>query len=148
MQQLGFHAGIGAHCQREPSLWAGQPSGALDEFAPQGAKLLELPQWRALFGGVPFLFITTHLHLPAEVMCQRGREEIDLIAGLFAGRHVVHLGLRLEFGENTLLGAASIMEAQRLPGVSFFALMEPPVFGVKEPLFSADYQARTGVLFS
>ena len=32
--------------------------------------------------------------------------------------------------------------------VSFFTVMEPPVFGVMEPLLCADFQARTSVLFS
>jgi hypothetical protein len=32
--------------------------------------------------------------------------------------------------------------------MSFFAVMKPPVFGVMEPLFCADFQARTDVLFS
>jgi putative transposase len=32
--------------------------------------------------------------------------------------------------------------------MSFFAVMEPAVFGVMEPLFVADFQARTGTLFS
>ena len=116
MQQLGFYGGIGAHSQREPSLWPGQPSRALDELAPHGAELLELPQWCALVSSVSFLLITTHLHFPVEVMRQHGREEIDLIAGLFSGRHVVHLSLRLELSENALLGTASMMEAQRLVG--------------------------------
>ena len=116
MQQLGFYCGIGTHGQSESALWFGQPSGALDEFAPQGAQLLELPQGCALLGGISFLVITVHLHFPVEVMRQHGREEIDLIAGFSAGRHIIHLCLRLEFGKDTFLGTASIVEGQRLSG--------------------------------
>ena len=70
-----------------------QLPGTLDKFAPQGTKLLEPPQRCAFFGGVSFLGITVHLHFPVEVMRQHGREKVDLIAGFFAGRHVVHLCL-------------------------------------------------------
>ena len=40
-----------------------------------------------------FLVITVHLHFSIEVVCENGGEEIDLIASLSAGRHVVHLRL-------------------------------------------------------
>ena len=120
MQQLRFHCGIGAHRQREFALRPGQTSGALDEFAPHGAKLLESPQWCALFGGVSFLGITVHLHFPVEVMRQHGREEVDLIAGFSSGRHIVHLCLRLELGKNAFLSTASIVEGQCLLGRELF----------------------------
>ena len=73
MQQLRFNGGIDAHCQREPSLWPGQPSRALDELAPHGAELLELPQRCALFSCISFFFKTAYLHFPVEVMRQHGR---------------------------------------------------------------------------
>jgi hypothetical protein len=120
MQQLRFDSRIGAHCQRECSLRLGQAPGALDQLTAQGAELLEAPQWRTPFRGIPFLLIAEHLHFPVEVMRQHGREQVDLIAGFSAGRNIVHLGLRLEFGKDAFLRAASIVEAQRLFGRDVF----------------------------
>ena len=36
-----------------------------------------------------------HLHFPAEIVRQHGREAVDLVTGLEARRDVVHLRLRL-----------------------------------------------------
>lgn len=74
MQQLRFHSGIGAHGQREFAAWPGKASSALDEFAPQGAELLEAPQWCTFFRGIPFLLIAVHLHFPVKIMRQHSRE--------------------------------------------------------------------------
>ena len=52
MQQFGFHCGVGAHRQREPTLWPGQPSGTLDKLTSQIAQLFELPQRCTLFSRV------------------------------------------------------------------------------------------------
>jgi len=116
MQQLRFHCGVCTHSQGEFALRPGQTSGALDEFAPHGAKLLESPQWCALLGGVSFLGITVHLHFPVEVMRQHGREEVDLISGLCSGRHIIHLCLRLELGKHAFLSTTSIVEGHCLFG--------------------------------
>jgi len=40
----------------------------LDQLAAQGAELLEAPQWRTFFRGIPFLLMAEHLHFPIEVM--------------------------------------------------------------------------------
>ena len=114
MQQLGFHGGVSAHGQGEVSLRLGQAPGTLDQLTAQGAELLEAPQWRTFFRGIPFLLIAKHLHFPIEIVRQHGREQVDLIAALSTGGHIVHLCLRLEFGEDTFLRATSIVKAQRL----------------------------------
>jgi hypothetical protein len=116
MQQLGLHGGVSAHGQGEISLRLGQAPGALDQLAAQGAELLEAPQWRTFFCGIPFLLIAEHLHFPIEIVRQHGREQVNLIACLSAGGYIVHLCLRLEFGEDTFLRTTSIVEAQRLLG--------------------------------
>ena len=116
MQQLGFHGGISAHGERKLPLWPGQAPGALNQLAAQGTELLEAPQWRAFLSGISFLSVAEHLHFPIEIVRQHGREQVDLVAGLFASGDVVHLCLRLEFGEDTFLSTASIVEAQCLLG--------------------------------
>ncbi len=47
-----------------------------------------------------------------------------------------------------LPGKRKSVEPMAARVLSFFAVMEPAVFGVIEPLFVADFQARTGALFS
>ena len=49
-------------------------------------ELLEAPQWRTFFRGIPFLLMAEHLLFPIEVMRQHRREQVDLITGLSAGR--------------------------------------------------------------
>jgi len=120
MQQLGFHGGVGTHSQGEVSLRLGQAPGALDQLAAQGAELLEAPQWRTFFCGIPFLLIAEHLHFPIEIVRQHGREQVHLITSLSTGGYIVHLCLRLQFGEDTFLSTTSIVEAQRLLGRDWF----------------------------
>ena len=66
------------------------------------------------------LVITVHLHFPVEVMRQYRRSEVDLVAGLFTGRHIVHLRVRLEFGKDAFLDTPSIVEGQCLSGRESF----------------------------
>jgi len=47
-------------------------------------------------------------------MGQDRREQIDLIAHQGPHRHVVHLALALELGEDTLLGAPAFVEGDDL----------------------------------
>ena len=49
-------------------------------------------------------------------MRQHGRENKHLVTGFAVGRDVVHLGLRLQQGENTLLGDAAVVIVQHLSG--------------------------------
>lgn len=62
------------------------------------------------------VFTTQDLHLPVEVLSKCGREQPDLVGRLPLAGDVIHLGLRLEFGEEVFLGAASVMKDQQLSG--------------------------------
>ena len=116
LQQLGFYGGVSNHGESQLPLWPGQATGALDQLVAQCADLLDVPQRRTFFARVAFLLIAEHLHLPVVFMRQHSREQVDLVAGLFASGDAVHLCLRLEFGEDTFLSTTSIVEGQRLLG--------------------------------
>ena len=112
MQQLGFGGCVGAHRQRKLALRFGQPSGALNQFATQGAQLLEAPQRHPPFRRTSLLLGRTHLHLPVQVVGQHGRDEIDLIARPISSGHIVHLCLRLQLGKEPFLRTSSIVVGQ------------------------------------
>lgn len=48
---------------------------------------------------------------------QNARQQIDLVAGPPAGRHIAHLRLGLELGEHPFLGAAPVVEGQHFLGL-------------------------------
>jgi len=116
MQQLGSDGGICAHGEGELSLWTCQAPGALDEFASQVTELFEGPQRRTFFGGVSDWFGAEHLQFAIEIVRHHSREHEGLIAGPGAVRNVVYLGLGLEFGEDSLLCLAPVVESEDLPG--------------------------------
>ncbi len=74
MQQLGPNGGICAHGKGELPLWTCQATGALDDFASQGAELFEGPQRRPFFSGVSDRVGTEHLQFPVEIVRHYGRE--------------------------------------------------------------------------
>lgn len=109
MQRMCFYSRIGAHRQSWCALESG---GALNQLAPQGQKVFELPQRRTPFGAVALRHCR---HMPpssassVEVMRQHGHKDKHLVAGLAADRDVVHLSLRLQFDKDAYLGATAIV---------------------------------------
>lgn len=116
MQQLGFDSGVRTHGQRQLPLWSGQATRALDQLAPQGAKLCKFPQWCAAISGSPRFGQAFHLHLPVQIVGQHGGEHIDLVAGEFSSRDIIHLSLRFQLGEQALLCATAVVVGQHMSG--------------------------------
>ena len=51
-----------------------------------------------------------HLKLASEVVSEQAGEHVELVAHPGLDRHVVHLAVRFEFGEDALLGASTFVE--------------------------------------
>ena len=116
MQQLGSDGGICTHGEGKLSLWSSQATGTLDELAAQGAELFEVPQRYTFFGCVSVRGSAEHLQFPVQIVRQHSRQHEGLIPCLGAGRHIVHLCLGLEFGEDGLLGATTVVEGDHFAG--------------------------------
>ena len=107
---------IAVHDEGERALRTDQASGALDEGAGEGLVFHERPQ-RGALGSIPCAgLVHGHLQLAAEVVGECGTGEEDLIGQEPAHADVAGVGLGLELGEDSLLGSASLMEGDEMPG--------------------------------
>ena len=82
MQQLGLSGRIGAQCNREAALRAGQPSCTLDQAHAPGGQAHERPPRRTLFGGGS-LGLLSQLGVVAAVLIGVTAGGGDLAAGVF-----------------------------------------------------------------
>lgn len=116
MQQLVVDLLVGADGEGQPALGSGDSSGSFQEGSAQGLRRGEAPEGASLPGGGALRWLADHLQLAAEVVGRHGSGEIELVADQRAGGHVIELGLGLELGEHTLLGAPSVVQAHRVAG--------------------------------
>ena len=110
--QRGPYRPVCTHRQGSPSFGPDQPSRSLKKMLSDGCELLELPKGRPLCGRPAFLRPCSHLQLPAEVVRQNAREEEDLIRVPPPAWNIAQLAMRLELGEDRLLGSSAVVKSR------------------------------------
>ena len=110
MQQCGFECVIKTEGQSEPALRPAESSRSLNEVTTQSVQFLKDPKRSALLGSMTVERLGNHLKLTGQVVGQNGTEEVSLIAGQGAYRHVIHLALALEFAEEVFLSSPTVVE--------------------------------------
>ena len=89
---------------------ASQTASPLNQPLAESGQSFKNPQGWPLLYGFALGFANLHLQLAVEVMGQHDHKQIGLVAEQGPGGDVVHMALRLQFGEDRLLGAATMME--------------------------------------
>src|SRR3989338_6695381 len=110
MQQCGSDGVIETESQSESALWPAESSRSLNEVTTQSVQFLKDPKRSALLGSMTVGRLGNHLKLTGQVVGQNGTEEVSLIAGQGAYRHVIHLALALELPEEVFLSSPTVVE--------------------------------------
>ncbi len=110
--QLGSDRPVRIHRQDSPPLGPDQSSGPVKKMVSDGRELFKLPQGRPLRGSSAVFRPRRHLQLPTKIVCQNAREEKHLICDPLPSRNIAQLALRLEFGEDRLLGSPTVVKGR------------------------------------
>ena len=161
ISELTFSTFVAVHGEDQFAGWADNASGALDEGTTKGPNLPEAPQRGTLCGRAPGARVELDLKLASEVVSNNAGEHVQLVADPGLDGYVVHLTMRLELGEDTLLRTAAFVEGNDLARVHSFVGDDdlefvPVLSGLKQvelnrqlvlalDLFSDEYEAMAGV---
>ena len=110
MSEFPFQAVVAVHGEDRFAARSNNASGAPDEGAAKGFHLPEAPQRGTLWGRTAGAAVDLDLEFAGEVVGKDAGEHVELVADPCPDRYVIHLAVRLEFGEDALLRPATFME--------------------------------------
>jgi hypothetical protein len=110
MQEVFANRRIGAHDERQVSLWSGKAPGALDEPVPERIQGLKLP-CRGSFGSSPQgCGSGKHLEFPRQVVGEHSAQGEGLVCRQASSSNDIETDLVFGQPKQGLLGAAPVVE--------------------------------------
>ena len=116
VQQACFDPGVGADRECQETLWPTETAGAVQQGLAECAHLLEDPQARSFGRRASCARGGLHLQFSRQIVGEQFGQQIGLIAIEGTHRHVIEVAVGLQLGEDSFLGAASLVEGHHSPG--------------------------------